>query len=267
MERAWIEIVDELKRSMTQPHFDRQSARELVTNIETWIGLATAAGRAVRPVFERIAESRQANISARANRDATRRRLPVFKRTIIESPFAPTYPIKGAPGSIDHEVCTLVRERESDRNLRYARALLRDALKRGETPYASHLLLTQPGVLDDNDPIDRSYGIAAGLRFAIVCESRVFGVNFGMSKGMDQAFRLYGALGLSVETRTLRECGECGGHGRLYVSGPGPDAWTIEEEARTRLANGQPYMRSPVFSACTHCRGTGFVSSEEPPTA
>ena len=36
-------------------------------------------------------------------------------------------------------------------NLRNARAAMRDCLLRGEAPYASHLLYTQPGVLDDGD--------------------------------------------------------------------------------------------------------------------
>lgn len=36
-----------------------------------------------------------------------------------------------------------------DRNLEYLRAAMRDCLKRGEAPFASHALYTQPGVLDD----------------------------------------------------------------------------------------------------------------------
>lgn len=32
------------------------------------------------------------------------------------------------------------------RNLRYLRACMRDCLRRGEAPYASHALYTQPGV-------------------------------------------------------------------------------------------------------------------------
>ena len=36
-------------------------------------------------------------------------------------------------------------------NVDYARACLRDCLQRGEAPLASHLLYTQPDVLDDLD--------------------------------------------------------------------------------------------------------------------
>ena len=39
---------------------------------------------------------------------------------------------------------------DTDRNVRYARACVRDSLLRGEAPIASHLLYTQPGVLRDN---------------------------------------------------------------------------------------------------------------------
>src|SRR5690606_40243334 len=38
------------------------------------------------------------------------------------------------------------------RNQDYARAALRDSLLRGEAPFASHLLYTQAGVLDDDIP-------------------------------------------------------------------------------------------------------------------
>lgn len=39
---------------------------------------------------------------------------------------------------------------EIDRNIRYARACVRDSLLRGESPIASHLLYTQSGILDDD---------------------------------------------------------------------------------------------------------------------
>lgn len=50
-----------------------------------------------------------------------------------------------------------------DANVTYARRALRDCLERGEAPIASHLLYTQPGVLDDTVPEQRALGIAAGL--------------------------------------------------------------------------------------------------------
>ena len=56
-----------------------------------------------------------------------------MQRVIIESPYA---------GDVE-------------RNVRYARAAMADCLKRGEAPFASHLLYTQEGVLDDDIPGER----------------------------------------------------------------------------------------------------------------
>jgi hypothetical protein len=42
-----------------------------------------------------------------------------------------------------------------ERNLRYLRACMADCLRRGEAPFASHGLYTQPGVLRDELPKDR----------------------------------------------------------------------------------------------------------------
>ena len=53
-------------------------------------------------------------------------------------------------------------EEQLKRNLLYARACVRDSLIRGEVPFASHLLFTQPGILDDNIPKEREIGINAG---------------------------------------------------------------------------------------------------------
>lgn len=59
-----------------------------------------------------------------------------------------------------------------------------DCLLRGEAPIASHLLYTQPGVLDDDVPNERALGIAAGLAWAKVADARVFYMDLGMSRGM-----------------------------------------------------------------------------------
>ena len=37
-----------------------------------------------------------------------------------------------------------------EENVAYARAAVRDSLLRGESPIASHLLYTQPGILKDS---------------------------------------------------------------------------------------------------------------------
>ncbi len=78
-----------------------------------------------------------------------------------------------------------------DRNVRYARAAIRDCLLRGECPFASHLLYTQPGVLDDKVPEERALGIEAGLTVGLwTCKTVVYddlGISFGMQMGIESA--------------------------------------------------------------------------------
>lgn len=88
-------------------------------------------------------------------------------------------------------------------NLAYARRCVRDALRRGEAPIASHLLYTQPGILDDNVPADRQLGIFAGLEWRRVAEASVVYTDRGISAGMQQGIATAEAAGLAVEYRTL----------------------------------------------------------------
>ena len=98
-----------------------------------------------------------------------------MKRVIIESPFA------AANGHT-------VAEHEE-----YARRCMADSLARGEAPLASHLLYTQPGVLDDTDKEQRRLGMKAGFAwmgkadFVAVYED--FGISRGMFVGMNRAMK------------------------------------------------------------------------------
>ena len=89
------------------------------------------------------------------------------------------------------------------RNIGYARAALRDCIKRGEAPIASHLLLTQPGVLKDYVANERKTGIAAGHAWIPVAEAVVFYVDYGMSSGMYEASKVAWANNIPVEYRRL----------------------------------------------------------------
>lgn len=89
-----------------------------------------------------------------------------MQRVILESPYGSTDP-------------TIV-----ERNRRYLRAAMHDCLVRGEAPYASHALYTQPGVLDDNIPAERTLGIEAGFVWRAVADKTVIYVDIGMSTGM-----------------------------------------------------------------------------------
>lgn len=104
-----------------------------------------------------------------------------MRLVILESPFA---------GDIE-------------RNIRYARRCLRDSLLRGEAPIASHLLYTQPGVLDDNIPSERQHGIDAGLAWKEVAECSVVYTDHGISTGMQYGIKAAEAAGISVEYRTI----------------------------------------------------------------
>lgn len=70
------------------------------------------------------------------------------------------------------------------RNITYVRHALHDCILRGETPYASHLILTQPGVLDDDNPDERKLGIDAGLEWGKAAEISAFYLDLGTSTGM-----------------------------------------------------------------------------------
>lgn len=90
-------------------------------------------------------------------------------------------------------------------NIRYARACLRDSLLRGEAPFASHLLYTQPGVLNDDNPDDRRHGMEAGFFWKIHSAKTVVytdrGITPGMQKGIDMSLQ----AGQAVEYRQLGE--------------------------------------------------------------
>jgi hypothetical protein len=104
-----------------------------------------------------------------------------MRLVILESPFA---------GDVDE-------------NIEYARRCVHDSLSRGEAPIASHLLYTQPGVLDDSDPQERQWGIDAGLAWKAVAHASVVYVDRGISKGMEYGIAAAKEAGIPVEIRSL----------------------------------------------------------------
>jgi hypothetical protein len=113
---------------------------------------------------------------------------------ILESPYAAPRDV----GLSEAEKLDMI-----ERNKRYARACLKDSLRRGEAPIASHLLYTQPGVLNDDIPEERTRGIEAGLAWRAVAQKTVvytdLGISFGMQYGIEAAMK----SGLPVEKREL----------------------------------------------------------------
>lgn len=90
-----------------------------------------------------------------------------------------------------------------ERNVTYARAAMADCLRRGEAPIASHLLYTQPGILDDLIPEERRLGIEAGLVWARHAEASVVYTDLGISGGMRLAVDRAESERRPVEYRTL----------------------------------------------------------------
>lgn len=104
---------------------------------------------------------------------------PPMKLVVIESPYAG----------------------DTALNVRYARAAMRDCLRRGEAPIASHLLYTQEGVLDDTIPIERTLGIEAGLAWGRWAHLTAVYVDLGVSKGMEAGIQRAIDEGRPVERR------------------------------------------------------------------
>lgn len=90
-----------------------------------------------------------------------------------------------------------------ERNVRYARACMADSLARGEAPLASHLLYTQPGILDDRIPEERIQGIEAGLAWGRCASLSAFYVDLGMSPGMELGLARARDAGRGVVQRTI----------------------------------------------------------------
>lgn len=108
-----------------------------------------------------------------------------MKLVILESPYA---------GPTPEDIAI---------NIAFARACVRDSLARGEAPIASHLLYTQPGVLRDEVPAERQWGIDAGLAWREVSAGSVVYTNRGISRGMEYGIAAARASGKSVEFREL----------------------------------------------------------------
>jgi hypothetical protein len=104
-----------------------------------------------------------------------------MKRVILESPYA---------GDIE-------------RNVKYARMAVRDSLSRGESPIASHLLYTQDGILRDEIPEERQWGIDAGLAWKEVCDKHVFYIDYGYSRGMEYARQYATNNHIEIEERRI----------------------------------------------------------------
>lgn len=109
------------------------------------------------------------------------------KLVVIESPYA---------GKTEEEI---------EKNIKYARACLRDCFMRKEYPFASHLLYTQPGILADNNPEERKLGIEAGLAWVEIADATIVYTDLGITNGMRQGIERAKEDGRIVEYRSLNK--------------------------------------------------------------
>lgn len=115
----------------------------------------------------------------------TRREHKPFKRVVVESPY-------GAK-----------TEQEVECNLEYARACIKDCFKRGEAALASHLLYTQPGILDDKVKEQRELGIRAGFTWNQLADKIVVYCDRGVSRGMREGIQFARKCNIPVEYRQI----------------------------------------------------------------
>lgn len=92
-----------------------------------------------------------------------------------------------------------------ERNTHYARRAMRDSLDRGEHPIASHLIYTQPHILDELKPEERKRGIEAGFAWWCKAEKIVFYTDYGFSGGMNDALERAKNHGKLYEIRQIGE--------------------------------------------------------------
>ncbi|MFH0808701.1 MAG: hypothetical protein V1888_03765 [archaeon] len=92
-----------------------------------------------------------------------------------------------------------------EKNLKYARKCMRDCFIRGEFPFASHLLYTQKGILDDDDCEERKLGIGAGLCWGKFASKTVVYTDLGITEGMKEGIKNAEDCGREVEMRKLKE--------------------------------------------------------------
>lgn len=103
-------------------------------------------------------------------------------RVIVESPFAGGFA-----------------------NVKYSRACIRHAIEKGESPFASHLLYTQAGILDDKIPAERKKGIDAAIGWLEVSDYVVVYCDLGITAGMAWGIARAAKLGKPIRLRWIRE--------------------------------------------------------------
>lgn len=152
-----------------------------------------------------------------------------MKRVIIESPYA---------GDVFL-------------NVQYARVCLLDSLRRGEAPFASHLLYTQ--VLNDSLPEERTLGIEAGLAIGAAMDLTAVYEDLGVSDGMVKGIERAQAAGRPVERRLLGPIWTSVSSFIQYKKWEELGLWAKGTQQRPGIQTSPPVSGS--FRTCSHCGG------------
>lgn len=81
---------------------------------------------------------------------------------------------------------------------------MKDCFERGEYPFASHLIYTQKGILDDKKLKERKLGINAGLSWGKFASKTVVYTDLGISKGMIFGIKNAKKMKRNIEYRKLK---------------------------------------------------------------
>ncbi len=105
-------------------------------------------------------------------------------RVVIESP------LRGSDGGYE-------------KNRMYSERCVRDSLKRGEAPFASHVFYGR--ILNDQDAAEREHGMQAGSAWGAVAELCAVYVDLGISDGMAKGIERAKANGIPIRRRRLSD--------------------------------------------------------------
>lgn len=96
-----------------------------------------------------------------------------------------------------------LEEAMQNKYIAYARKAMADCIQRGEVPFASHLIYTQPGILDDNVRAERERGFYCRGAMVMACHRLAVYTDFGISKGMQHALDVAAQTNMPVDRRSF----------------------------------------------------------------
>ena len=106
-----------------------------------------------------------------------------MKPVVIESPYM---------GNAEHS---------REEHIAYLQECIRYSVKRGETPYASHQMLTH--AFDDDDPDERALGMRAGFAMNAIFQTAIVYCDYGISRGMLAGIETHRKAGRKVIYRCI----------------------------------------------------------------